>query len=358
MQTTATAPRLPGEDLYRRGRTQARRTAPGSRPEQTEPRPARGTANDFLRATFKPQPVVEIDPLFKEANYRYLYDSASNYAGLLGRPLNIKYDPANFSGLYDGFYNLLDGNDAGDLYLAVEEKRGGLRFKLSYCTSLDRLYFIPAGVIDKVRGQMRTILLEFMRHFVQRHKLSMFFQTPDFEWMGDMMENDDSNEADEDFLACYHSYKNGAAMKTLKMVDAAPERSIEELIAMIDGYKAVNAKHRITLEAIQNGLPYIRKDTKPIFSFFPYEEDEENDAYPITPDRMIVVMYGSDDQMCEWVCEAIDSEWQSGSSIPEINEGTILLTPDTREAIVHDTYVDDFLLWLNEFTTTLHQYAK
>ena len=356
MQTIATAPQLPGANPYRRGRTQTVRTATGNRPEQAKPRPASGAANDFLRSTFSPLPVLEIDPLFKEVNYRYLYDSARNYAKLLGMALDVEYDPADFGRLHDSFYNLLCGNNNVDnMYLTVEEKRGGLRFRLSYRTWLDCLYFIPAGVVDKVKGKLRTILLEFMRHIVQRHKLSMFFQTPDFDWLEEIVENDDRNEMEEDFLACYRSYTEGAAMKTLKMVDAKPGLSVEELTAMVESYKAVNVKDRMVFESIRGGLPYIQKDCRSVFSYFPYEEDEYG-QYPITADRMIVVMYGNDDHMCEWISEALESESNSGSSIPEINKGTIRLTPNTRKAIVHDAYTDDFLSWLNEFIKALQQY--
>ena len=135
-----------------------------------------------------------------------------------------------------------------------------------------------------------------------------------------------------------------------------PELPVEELAAMIDGYKAVNVKNKTTLEAMKRGLAYIRKGNRPIFSCFSSVEEDEDGSYPISPERMIVFMYGSDDMGCEWLIEALDCELHSGSSMPEIIKGQILLRPDTKKTIPRDTYMDDFLSWLNEFIIALQEY--
>lgn len=55
----------------------------------------RSYANDFLKTKFETVPTIDLDPLFSENNYRYLYDSAANGKRVEGRACCIVSDNAS-----------------------------------------------------------------------------------------------------------------------------------------------------------------------------------------------------------------------------------------------------------------------
>lgn len=308
-------------------------------------------ANDFLTAVFKPVHISDYDPLYSKENYNFLYDSARNYARLLGKEFNLAKRYRDFEKLYDTFRGILPA----DQKCEITQHEGELMFHVVDDREEGNLYYVPCEIIDRVEGALRDIYLCFFRLFRQSQGLSPLLEDPCFEMICGDLPDRELTEEDDGWLHMLYSYQKGEICKTLELVDEEPQYTIRQLGNRIKKYVPQSEKESKILSLMLEGLELFRQG-KPImkYGFFPYEDSDFYDTYyPVQLDRIILILYNTDDglfeNLFEWTCEEAN---QGGYDI--LSGGDLLITPQTKKLLKPDVYVEQFLKWINRFCHELN----
>ena len=309
-------------------------------------------ANDFLKAVFKEIPVSAFDPLYSKENYNYLYDSAKNYAKLLKKEFDLPRRPREFEKLYETFRAILPKDNR----LEIIREEDCLSFQVIDDREEGLLYLIPCEIIDGASGALREIYICFFRLLRRTQGLvSLLEENPCFDMLCMDLPERELTEEDSDWMHLLADYQDGEINKTLKLVEGAPEYSIHRLRSRILKYIPQDEKEKKILELMLEGLKLFSRK-KPIagFSFFPKEDEVYFDCNYIVPiERIIQIVYSTNDQIFEslfdWTCDEAN---QGGYEI--FSGGDMVLTPQTKEPLKADKYVEEFLKWLNKFCYELN----
>jgi len=308
--------------------------------------------NDFLTTVFKPIHIADYEPLYSKENYNYLYDSAKNYARLLNKEFNLPKRYRNFLELYETFRDLLPDKNR----LELVQEGNYLSFQVIDDREEGLLYLIPCEIIDNAVGELRDIYICFFCLLRQTQGLSSILEeNPCFDMICMDLPERELTEEDDDRLHLLADYSDGEINKTLQLIEEPPKYTIRTLRNKIKKYEPQSNREKLIMESMLEGLTLFSKKRQIVnYAFFPKEDEEYHDTYYVLPiDRTIQIVYSTNDMffdnLFDWTCDEAN---QGGYEI--LSGGDLLITPDTKITVTADTYVIDFLKWLNKFCRELN----
>lgn len=157
----------------------ARQTSEEEHRDKKEDTAATGKRHDFLTDKIPP---LALDFWHKDGydgspvnlttpeNFDYLYQSASNYAGLMGIKLPFRYRKGGSPRLkITELYKAMD--ESVPECVNLEEKEGRLHFCLfrHHDWPEPELFWIPIDFTERLPVPLRNIVREFIRQFVRHH---------------------------------------------------------------------------------------------------------------------------------------------------------------------------------------------
>lgn len=305
--------------------------------------------NGFLTSVFKPLKETEINPLYCAGNYHYLYDSAKNYARLLGENFTLKPDPENFEAVCDKLEKLLPGNL--EIRLFVKKKRIHLKVinNLDTCT----LFYVPCKIIDEAEGEFRDILIEFFRLLQWRQNMTPLLDNQHFEMWQEELDNyydNNGEEPDDKWMQTVKSYTEGEIARTLNLISEKPVCDEASLLLRIGNYTTSTGKEKKILRYMKKGLKFLR--TGKVLFHYTNAPRLYNEEYPVDADNIFMVVY-DDDVIMENLIEymnscAMEIGYEFFSSIDKT------ITPKTKSLAKPDKFISGFLEWINDFTYVLY----
>lgn len=319
--------------------------------------------NDFLKTLLKPiaTPVmtgyVDRAPvnLLTEENYRYLLDSANNYARLLGKKLRHRSGGSlneSILNLFEEFEKLL-----GDVNVNIESKDGRLIFTLYKYHEWESylFYWLPVVFVDRLKGTLKKIAITFLSELAESNRISPIYNEDDFQYMLENLETSvDMGECDREDEKMYRKlivdYQEGAIKKKLER--AHRKRYYKNLSRAIERYQPQNDYEKTLISLFEQGLEFIGND-KPRIMDYNYDPDFDpyDDYRPVDLCRIIryVYDYGEiSDQLEGWTnCEL--NETYALSPVTIYN-----LTPGTTERFSMDDYPERFCKWFMELSKTVN----
>lgn len=321
----------------------------------------RGYSNDFLKEEFKSIPARELDPLFSDDNYRFLYESAKNYCGLLKKEFAVDYDPDDIEYMYNHFDSLIPGGHN----LVIFDMDGRLQFRIDEICHSQTLFYIPCEILDKTKGQFREILLQFFRILKFVHNLTSqrnsyhcegLFQEIDYN--DELIEEGQEAEIemDDDYVKLLRSYRNGKIGATLDQVDKHPDYAPGELFDIIEKYEPRDDQEKAILTIISKGLDEYLSSEIPIFNYVAAPDYDPESSTPMEANELIMIVYAEDwvsQNMIESIncsCEECESEYFSS--------GKIELTPNTDVLMEKNDFAKPFLDWVCKLCDLLYAFKE
>jgi hypothetical protein len=334
-------------------RTRPEKHPSGSKQAKKSNTEVRESGNDFLTSIFKPIRTIDIDPLYSEANYKYLYDSAKNYTGLLNKGFNIEYNPTDFNSLYTEFDKKVPEGQS----LYIFEKDNKLHFKITQAYDNNTLYYIPCEIIDQSSGVFRDILIDFFCILKYTQKLTS--QMDSYHCSGLLEELEYQEESgeldiDDDYLQLLKSYKDGDIAKTLDLVNSHPKCAPCELQKIISEYKPQSEKESEILVLLLQGLEILKYEIS-IFQYAEVPNSYDPAGYgevPMSADELVMIVY-ADDIIVENMIESVNMSCQE-CECEYFCAGIVELSPDTEQAMQPEWFVVNFLEWLSKFISKLY----
>ena len=342
---------------YRGGGESQSRT--GSRTQEADLTAMR-CGHDFLKSTINAIAPKKIEwetsagtvDLITEENYRYLLDSACNYAGLIGRKL-VHIPGHSLCESIAKLYKELDKLTAEEVNFEVDQNR------LTFCLYRYHrwpdwtFHWLPVSFIDILTGKLKRIAISFIHEFALHNGMTYLTDNDDLDWTIDWMaENAASGEFDKKerrgYRGAIRSYINGHARHLLERVER--RCYYKRLPQVLDRYQPVNEYEELLAKLFKEGFQFVGHDKPSIMHYLydPYDETQESDMIRVDPDRMIRVVYDVDDVLNENLSEMVNTELQNCDYI--ITPATTLyLTPDLKKPFSMDDYPERFSKWIERF---------
>lgn len=169
-------------------------------------------------------------------NFDYLYQSASNYTGLMGIKLPFRYRKGGSPRLkITELYKVME--ESVPECVNLEEKEGRLHFCLfrHHDWPEPALFWIPIDFTERLPIPLRNIVREFIRQFVRHHGVSNVTEAFCYDFAIEELEdweNRDSDASPKEIRAnkrLADSYQSGKRAKALKRMSGKPFcNSLEE----------------------------------------------------------------------------------------------------------------------------------
>lgn len=352
MQTTATrgSTTASGYWTYPDAGTWKKRNTSGKQKRKKNAQTVRKSANDFLTAVFEPIHISEFSSVYSSENYIYLYNTAKNYAKLMGQELDLQPDVIDFEGLYKTFDKVLPKED----YLDIINDEDKLKFMIYDNSEEGLLYYIPCYVIDEAEGHLRDIYISFFSLFQTTQGLTSLVNNVVFEYTSEELpENVEEIDEDDDWIVLLNRYLNGDIADTLCSINKKSKYSISGLMQKIKKYKPKSERERKILELMHEGLKLFKSGNSILhYAYQPVTDDEDQEYNQVEMDRIILVVYDESDLVTENMFDWVSQE-ANENGYEFLSAGYLELTPDTNTLLKKDTYVKDFLNWINKFSYEL-----
>lgn len=315
---------------------------PGSQQSRKSLQEVREPDNGFLTSVFRPIAIHEIGGThYSEESYDYLLRSAKRYAKLSGKELPVDCQEVNYSRLFETVRdNLLEERQQLDII----KKDGKLKFMISDDQASCLIYFIPCKVIDKVKGELRDIIISFFSIFQSCQNLEPLENNPilgywrhDFEAPG---------ACEGDWIKELRSYFKGWKKKRLDLIKEKPKYTPKELKHKIINYKARSPKYKELLALMLEGLDLFSKGKILSFEAEPYADDIfYAEYYPVEMNRLVQIVYDTDDwfteNMIEWTNNEAGEQWYN-----YLSSEHFILSPQSKRIFRENDFLKSFMDWL------------
>ncbi|NDV69960.1 hypothetical protein [Dysgonomonas sp. 25] len=322
---------------------------PGSQQSRKSLQEVREPGNGFLTSVFRPIAIHEIGGThYSEESYDYLLRSAKRYAKLSGKELPVDCQEVNYSRLFETVRdNLLKERQQLDII----KKDGKLKFMISDDQASCLIYFIPCKVIDKVKGELRDIIISFFSIFQSCQNLEPLENNPilgywrhDFEAPG---------ACDRDWIKELRCYFKGRKKKRLDLIKEKSKYTLKELKNRIADYKTNSRKYKRLLELMAEGLGLFSKGKILSFEAEPYTDEEfYAEYYPVEMNRLIQIVYDTDDwfteNMIEWTNNEAGEQWYN-----YLSSEHFILSPQSKRIFRENEFLKSYLDWLVRFINVL-----
>ena len=358
----------PLPSYYRRSDRQRLRKR--NRP-QTADRGAGRSGHDFLKTEFHSLTPTKIEretdegcvDLLTEENYHYLLECVRRYAGLLGK--EFRHTPGRtLCGSFVNLYKELAALVPQEVNFEVHMNR------LTFCLyEYHRwpewtFHWLPVSFIDRLKGRLKRIAITFIHDFARNNGMSYLNEWGDLEWalewMGEYASGPGPDKQErEKYRRTLRSYGKGHAIHLLERVQ---ERCYyKRLRSAIDRYRPANEYEKGLIALFGEGLQFIGPAAPSIMHYLydPYDDTGGRETVTVDSDRMIRVVYDSDDLLADNLSEMLNNEIQNCDYIVT-PATTLFLTPELTEPFRKDDYPERFAEWFKRFVTFLstHKFKR
>ncbi|WP_195486401.1 hypothetical protein [Parabacteroides johnsonii] len=336
----------------------------------------KSTASTGKRHAFLTEKIAPIAPDFKirnrnddawvnlttPENFDYLYQSALNYAGLMGIKLPFRYRKGGSPRLkISELYNAMDGSVPECVNL--EEKNGRLHFCLFRYHDWPEpaLFWIPVGFTELLPVALKRIAKEFIRRFVRHHGVSPITDSYYFDMGMDELKdwgNRDSDASPKEIREnsrLADSYLTGKRAKALKRIYGKPFcYNLEERIRQ---YRIENKKERELLDLIKEGMALITPESPCLIGYlYDWAYEESPDINPIGMEQQLMLVYSDNDTLAECMRDYMNSDYRETYALTPVTYR--YLTPETNELFHMDDYPERLSEWLERFTEHINDNFK
>ena len=286
-------------------------------------------------------------------NFDYLYQSASNYAGLMGIKLPFRYRKGGSPRLkITELYKAME--ESVPECVNLEEKEGRLHFCLfrHHDWPEPTLFWIPIDFIEKISVPVRCIVREFIRRFIRHHGLNMVKETWYYELaleeLRDWKERDPDASPQEirqnNLLA--ESYETGKISKALKRMEGKP--FCVRLEDKIRECRTEAKRERELLGLVSEGLELITPDNPCLIQYYyDWAYEKEPNFPPIGLDTQIMLAYSNNDMLAENMESYFNSDCRETYAITPVTY--MYLTPETDRLFRMDDYPERLSKWMQRF---------
>jgi hypothetical protein len=322
---------------------------------------AQRCCNSFLKAVFTPIAPQAVTRLWNEVeynyitkdNYDYLLASALNYASLLG--VELKHNPGKSPG--EGISNIYDELDGiiGNINLNIETNGDKLQFVLWKYHPWEEytFYWLPVKFAESLNPKLKKIALSFIHQFIHSNGMITTNESYDVEWVLEWAKEGlfECEACDRrSILNLLYSYEKGKVRRLMARINN--KTYYKNLPAALDRYVPNNEFERALIGIFREGLQFTGIG-KPSIMSYGYDPllDEEQDYQPVDMERMIRVVYDTDDFVSDWLMEYANNELRESY---DISPATWLpISPDTTELFSMDDYPDRFSKWFDKIRTLI-----
>ena len=301
--------------------------------------------NGFLNTIIKPISISQSEPLFSEENYMSMYESAKNYAKLLGKTFSLEADPEDFRKLFITLRNMLPQEH--DLDLTSEDK--DLYFVVTDDRAKDLTYFIPLKIISETQGKLQRIYRSFFALLRKWQEVSGFTIDTFIHYI----EHDISQTERLEWEELKKEYKQGEISKIFAGLEKEPEYDLEELKKQIKAYNGRRVKTKAVLNLMSEGLELFDKGK--VFDHYccPLEDEYYYESYcPVDMKCLISFVYAPDDLMTRKLHRYIEDEAHEQGYEFLIYE-LVRLSPCTKKPLEESEFLISFMDWLKRFCDEL-----
>ena len=283
-------------------------------------------------------------------NFNYLYQSALNYAGLMGIKLPFRYRKGGSPRLkIIELHKVMEENVPECVNL--EEKDGRLHFCLFRYHDWPEpaLFWIPIDFTERLPVSLRNIVREFVRHHGVCNVTEAFCYDFAIEELEDW-ENRDSDASPKEIRAnrrLADSYQSGKRAEALKRMSGKPFcNSLEEAVR---NYRAKKGKEQKLLELIREGMALITPESPDLTDYlYDWAYEEERDFYPVGMESQVMLVYSTCDALAECIKGYMNSDYQETYALTPVTYK--LLTPETDCLLQMGDYPERLSKWLDRFT--------
>lgn len=341
---TGTADRRRSLTGYQQGRIQKKKNTRTAR-----------HCNSFLTDTIAdipPQSVIcpcEAVELVTAGNYRYLLDSAANYADILG--VSLEHKPgkstgANIRNLYHDFTRILPPHHS----LNIDSSNGRLMFVIyvGHEWNDSKLYWLPINFISGLGGKFRKIAVSFVRRFMESNGLSGFYALYDTDMTLEYLTEQEAEELDNSGLdQLIASYRQGPIRQLFAEIGNAKTSGLQD---QLERYKPGNDREALLRQLLIEGLDFVGG-----CSIMHYNYDEQDDrngeANPIELDRTVRVVYDLEDIVTENLIEYLNNEIEYTYCLSP--KSWLTLSPATVHQLEPDDYPERLADWIDRFVQVI-----
>lgn len=336
----------------------------------------KSTASTGKRHAFLTEKIAPIAPDFKirnrnddawvnlttPENFDYLYQSALNYAGLMGIKFPFRYRKGGSPRLkITELYNAMD--ESVPECVNLEEKDGRLHFCLFRYHDWPEpaLFWIPVGFTEQLPVALKRIAKEFIRRFVRHHGVSPITDSYYFDMGMDELKdwgNRDSDASPKEIREnsrLADSYLTGKRAKALKRI--CSKTFCYNLEERIRQYRTENKKERELLELIREGMALITPESPCLISYlYDWAYEESPDINPIGMEQQLMLVYSDCDTLAECMRDYMNSDYRETYALTPVTYR--YLTPETNELFRMDDYPERLSEWLERFTEHINDNFK
>ncbi|NDV81357.1 hypothetical protein [Bacteroides sp. 51] len=290
--------------------------------------------------------------MFREENYRYLYESARNYAGLLEKEFKVKYEPREFRKLFEGLDEIIP------YHLQINNADDKLYFSAYKTCHSQQLFYLPCRILENTSGRVNHILLEFFRILKWSQKLQAMKDSYHVDGLFQELDIYREEGAADEYIELLQSYQDGDIGILLDQVNEHPAYNPSELLNVISGYTPSTEKEKELLEVLAEGLSLMRTETS-ILKFsraFDFDPESDYSETPMGAEELIMIVY-DDDYIVEQMIESVNMSCESCES-ELFCAGEIDLTPGSDQLMEINNYVIEFLDYLIRLSQKLYEYDK
>ena len=287
-------------------------------------------------------------------NFNYLYQSALNYAGLMGIKLPFRYRKGGSPRLkITELYKAMD--ESVPECINLEEKEGRLHFCLfrHHDWPEPALFWIPIDFTEWLPVPLRNIVREFIRQFVRHHGVCNVSEAFCYDFAIEELEdweNRDSDASPKEIRAnrrLADSYQSGKRAKALKRMSGKPFcNSLEEAAR---NYRTKKGKEQKLLELIREGMALITPESPNLTNYlYDWAYEEERDFYPVGMESQVMLVYSTRDTLAECMEGFMNSDYQETYALTPVTYR--FLTPETDCLFQMGDYPERLSKWLARFT--------
>lgn len=305
----------------------------------------------FLRNKIKQQKSIFCLPEFCEENYCYLYESVENYLSLLGS--SMPEPDGSFITLYEILKDKLCKDQ--ELHL-VRGCNGELFFRIGYSRNylVYEVCFIPCKILAETSGKFREILLLFFRMFSSQGIASMY-ENFDFAMLIESMGYNYDPKDDPEECKLLFRYEKGDIRGIFNEI-SAESWNLHALSEAISSYTPKNNFEGELLELVKRGIEIFSMHQ--CIESYVYEgisdlsEDEMEDCYVLPFDRMVRIVYDTDDLLTTNMLECVNSDYEQYGYSDYVPATFVNISPETKEVLTCG-YPEIFFEWIFDLISKL-----
>jgi len=233
---------------------------------------------------------------FSEENCSFLVKCAVNYAGLLGKTIEIPTGTVyeRFSTLYHRFAEILPAKH-GLNFEIVNDRLNWVIYHV-HDWSINVFHWMPVRFITLLTGEIREIAMSFMHLFIRGNGMIRFSNQYEseflFEWFAEINHANGEEEMNRENRELIQSYRNGEISHFLDEIYSHNPIDVEFALKQ---YNPANPAEAGLIDCFIEGLPFISGNNCIMDYYYDPDADcfpgEDADITPLEPDKAVRYIY-------------------------------------------------------------------